>query len=163
VLDFTVTFLVTLVNLAVLFFVLKGLLFKPLTRFMAERAKRIETSVREANQAKERAELARTQYEELLRMAEKEGEGILRDAEARGAVRYGQIVAEAEAAGKEIREQQENKLNRELAKAKEDFTGEIAAIAMLAAAKAAGRELNEKDSGRFSEDFVRKIVKGDKA
>lgn len=158
-LDITVTFLITLVNLGVLFFVLRRLLFKPIVRFMAERSEKLETRIRETIQTKERADQARSQYEQLLLQAEKEGEYILKEADDRAKVRYAEIMTKAESDGSDLRERQEVKLAMEMAKAKEDFTAEIAALAVLAASKAVERGLDSADSLRFTEDFVRKTVK----
>ena len=52
-LNFSVTFIITAVNILVLFLILRAVLFKPVTKLMADRAKKVQDTIADA--AKDRA------------------------------------------------------------------------------------------------------------
>ena len=79
-LDFSITFVITFVNIAILYFVLRAILFKPVSRFMENRALKIKNELEQAANEKANAEALRESYEEMLRKADSEAEKILRDA-----------------------------------------------------------------------------------
>ncbi|GHU48007.1 hypothetical protein FACS1894200_04270 [Spirochaetia bacterium] len=94
-----VTFLITALNIAVLFFILRRLLFKPVTKFIAERTRRIEDSINQAEKDKAQAKALLAQYEEQLKSAETEVEAILRSAQETAEQEAKDIIQAGEAAG----------------------------------------------------------------
>lgn len=72
------TFLFQIVNFAVLLFILKRLLFKPVREIMEKRRRKIEGALREADNKKAEAEKLREELEEELRSRKK----LRQDAEA---------------------------------------------------------------------------------
>ena len=76
-LDFSVTFIITIINIAVLFFILRLILFKPVTKFMADRAKRVQDSFDQANKEKANAQEFLAQSREKLQEANSEADNIL--------------------------------------------------------------------------------------
>ena len=58
------TFLVTILNVGILFFVLRAVLFKPVTKFMQDRTNKIEDAIEQSEKDKNQAKALLTQYEE---------------------------------------------------------------------------------------------------
>lgn len=154
-LDFSVTFIITIVNIAILVFVLKKLLFKPVQKFMAARTKKVKDELDAAAVARGSAEELKAQYEALLADSEKEAESIVKEAEERGKQEAKAIIAAAEAEASEIRHRAEERAAYELSRAKDELAGEVALIAMAAAARVAGRSLGGSDDLAEAESFVR--------
>jgi F-type H+-transporting ATPase subunit b len=154
-----VTFLFTLVNIGILFFILRAILFKPVTKFMEERSKKIQDAIDQAEKDKSQAKELLRQYEERLKGAREEAEGILRAAretarqEAEGIVAGGREAAEALLAN--ARKQVEAEQKAALAR----FRSEAAALVVSASARLLRRELNQEDHRRYAGLLLQELGK----
>ncbi|MBN2179457.1 MAG: ATP synthase F0 subunit B [Deltaproteobacteria bacterium] len=70
--DLNYTMLIQMINFLVLIFILNLLLYKPITKIIDERNKKIEDSKREVESLDEKAELKIADYEEKMRQARQE-------------------------------------------------------------------------------------------
>lgn len=156
-LNFSVTFLITIVNLGVLYFALKKLLFGKVTKVMEDRAEKVRRELDEAAANKQGAAELKTRYETLLASAEKEAESILREAEERGRGEYSRIVAEAETEASAIKRRAEERAAFELRRAQDELAGEVARLACVVAAKIAGKRIGGGEDEAEAEAFVRGI------
>jgi len=104
-----------LVNFAVLLFLLRLVLFKPIVSMLDARAQRVRESMEQADRASRQAEQAETDRQALLGETRREAEAIrtradeqakriLADAEARARERQEQIEQQAEATARQIEE-----------------------------------------------------------
>jgi F-type H+-transporting ATPase subunit b len=157
VLNFSVTFLITIVNIAILVLVLKKLLFKPVQKFMAERTRKVREELDGAATAKSVAEDLKTRYEGLLADAEREAESVIKEAEARGKEEAKAIIAKAEAEAVEIRHRAEDRAAFELRRARDELAGEVAKLAVAAASHVTGRSMSSSDDLAEAEAFVRGV------
>ena len=74
----------TIVNLLILFLLLKHFLFKPITQMMESRTAEIENNLKDAEEQKQKAQQLNTQYEEQLQGAQAQAAQIISDAKAQG-------------------------------------------------------------------------------
>jgi F-type H+-transporting ATPase subunit b len=156
VLNFSVTFLITIANFLVLFFVLKKLLFKPVTKFMDARAKKIKDSLAEASILRGEAEEKAARYEGLMAGAEAEAERIVKEGEDRARDEAKALVEKAQAEAAAARKSAEEAAVREREKALQELTGDIAAFAAEVAGKLVGRAAEAEDA-RAAEKLVREL------
>jgi F-type H+-transporting ATPase subunit b len=70
--DLDYTMLIQMINFLVLIFILNLLLYKPITKIIDERIKKIEDSKSEVDSLDEKAELKIADYEEKMRQARQE-------------------------------------------------------------------------------------------
>jgi F-type H+-transporting ATPase subunit b len=70
--DLNYTMLIQMINFLVLIFILNLLLYKPITKIIDERIKKIEDSKSEVDSLDEKAELKIADYEEKMRQARQE-------------------------------------------------------------------------------------------
>jgi F-type H+-transporting ATPase subunit b len=157
VLNFSVTFFITIVNLGVLYFALKKLLFGKVTKVMEDRAEKVRRDIDEAAANRQGAEELKTRYEALLANAENEAEWVVREAEERGRAEYQRIVAEAEAEASAIKRRAEERAAFELRRAQDELAGEVARLACVVAAKIAGKRIGGSEDEAEAEAFVRGI------
>jgi F-type H+-transporting ATPase subunit b len=145
-LDFSVTFVITIVNIAILFFILRAILFKPVTKFMAERAKRIQDSIEQSEKDKNQAKALFAQYEAQLKTAETEAEAIINSAREHAREEAEKIIAEgrisAEAAMASARKQLETEHEAALTL----FREQAAALVVAASGRRGGREMQSGDN-----------------
>ncbi len=159
-LRFSVTFVITLLNLFVLYVLLKRILWDRLAAFMDERSSKVRRELEEAGAAKRRAEELKDRYEALLANAENEAEWVVRDAEDRGREEYRRIIAEAEAEAAAIRRRAEEQAIRERDRARDELVAEIAALAIAAASEVTRRRLGGADDVAEAEAFLRSAETG---
>jgi F-type H+-transporting ATPase subunit b len=149
-LDFSVTFVITIINIAILTVILRAVLFKPVTKFMADRARRIQSSIDQAEKDKSDSQKLLMEYQNKLNNAGAEADEIVKaarknaDAEARRIIDEGKAVAEALAAS--ARKQAELEQQAIFAR----FKVEAAALVMAASARLVQREFSGEDNRRYA-------------
>jgi F-type H+-transporting ATPase subunit b len=93
-LDFSVSFFFTLVNIAILFVALRAILFKPVTKFMEERTAKIQSDIDGAAKDRTDAKSLLQQYEEKMKAADAEAAKIRREAGEQAEKQAERIVAD---------------------------------------------------------------------
>jgi len=159
VLDFTVTFFITIANLLILFLVLRKLLFKPVTAFMDARAKKIKDSLAEASILKGQAEEMAKRYDALMADADAEAERLVKEGEDRAKAESKALLDKALLEAAETRKRGEEAAEREREKARQELIGDIAALAAEVAGRLVGKAAAAEDS-RAAEHLVRELEAG---
>jgi F-type H+-transporting ATPase subunit b len=159
VLNFGVTFLITIANFLVLFLILRKLLFKPVTAFMDARAKKIKDSLAEASYLKNKAQEESKRYEALMAEADAEAERLVKEGVERAAAEAKALVDKANADAAAAQRRGEEAGEREREKAMQDLAGDIARLAAQAAGKLVGREAAAEDE-RAAAALIRELEAG---
>jgi F-type H+-transporting ATPase subunit b len=147
-LDFSVTFFFTLINLGILFFILRAILFKPVTKFMEARSKKIRDDIEQAEKDKNQAKVLLGQYEEQLRKAGDEGEAIRKRAREAAEREAAGIISSGKAEANRIVEAGRVRLETERRAAMAQFRSEAAALVIAASSRLLQRELSGEDTRR---------------
>jgi len=137
-LDWNILF--TVINLLILYFLMKRFLFKPVDGIIEKRRQEADKRFAEAEAGKADALQEKNRYEELLQETEDEKERILTQARQEASEEYGRIVKEAETKAEGIVEKaraeaeaEKTKLLRQADLTMKEIT--VAAIARMMAAK----------------------------
>jgi F-type H+-transporting ATPase subunit b len=157
-LDFSVTFVITVINIAILFFILRAILFKPVTKFMAERAKRVQDSIIQAEKDKTQAKELLDQYEGRLKGADAEAETILRTARENAGKETERRIAEGKAEAANIIANTRRQLEAEQQAVLARFMADAAGMVMTASSKLAARDLNSDDDRRYVNMLLDELV-----
>ena len=157
-LDFSVTFIITIINIAVLFFLLRVILFKPVTKFMAERAKKIQDSIDQSEKDKNQAKAMLVQYEAHLLEAEAEAEAIINTAREHARLEAERIVAESRVSAEEELANARKRLEAERRTAMAAFRKEAGALVLAASSRLVGRELKSEDSRHYADMLIDEIA-----
>ena len=145
-----VTFIATFINIGILFFILRAILFKPVTKFMEDRAKKIQDSIDQAEKNKTQAKNALEQYEERLKGADAEAEAIIAAAREQAEAEAEQIIAGGKAEAEAIIANTRRQLAAEQESALAQFRTEAAALVMAASSRLVAREFNSDDNKRYA-------------
>ena len=156
-LDFSVTFIITLVNIAILFFILRAILFKPVTKFMADRAKRIQDSIDQSEKDKTQARALLAQYEAQLKTAETEADAILKTARESAQLEAEKIIAQGRVSAEAVLANARKQLETEQRAALAVFRKEAAALVTAATGRMVGRELRSEDSRQYADMLLEGI------
>ena len=154
-LDFSVTFIITIINITVLFVILRLLLFKPVSKFMAERTKRVQDSIEQSEKDKAQAKALLAEYEARLKAAEAEAKTIIDNAREQAREEAERIIAEsrvhADIELARIRKQLE--LERQAALAV--FRTEAAALVVEVSGRLLGREIKTEDCQSYADMLLK--------
>lgn len=156
-LDFSITFFITILNIALLYLILRAVLFKPVTKFMENRTQKIKGELEQAAREKERAEALRKQYEASIQSAEDEGERIIKEArelaqkQAQALVEQGKIDAENLLKAARVQIEAERRVQA-LA-----FQEQAATLVISATGRLLGREVNAEDAQKAAQQFVSEL------
>jgi F-type H+-transporting ATPase subunit b len=159
-LDFSVTFFFTLVNVGVLFFILRLVLFKPVSKFMEARSRKIKDDIEQAEKDKNQAKLSLEQYEERLKHAEAEAEAIINAARETARVQAEGIIAEGKAGAEGLLAAAHKRIEAEQRAAAERFRAEAAALVIGASSRLLRREITQEDSLRQAALLLQELGAG---
>ena len=148
-LDFSVTFFITIINITILFIILRVILFKPVTKFMAERAKRVEDLIDHANKNKAETEKMLAEYEKKLENSEAQTQEIINAAEESAERHARQIIADGELEAQRLIAAARMQIQSEHQAALAKFKQEAAALVMAASAKLAAKELDSSENRQY--------------
>lgn len=153
--------LVSLINLVLLFLLVKKFLYKPVKRMLETRQKTIEDDYAQADAAKEQALAEKEAYREQLQGAKREAEALIKNATELASDREREILAAAKAKADGIVRQAENDAALERKKAEDGIKREIVEVSSLLTEKLLEREVSAEDHRRFVESFIESIGDSD--
>ena len=133
------TILFTIINLLVLYLLMRKFLFGPVNAILDSRAKAIEDGLTQARQKKEEAEGRHSQYEAQRSQAREEAEAIVTQARTQGEAAYQRRITEAESRARQVLDEAAARDARSREQMLQSARQEVVALAMDAAAKAAGK------------------------
>lgn len=154
-LDLNVVF--ELINIIVLFLLLKKFLFGPVTDIMEKRENLIRNSVEEAANTKNEANELKAEYENRLSGAKEQAANIVKEAKARGDKEYELIVSNAQKDAQRLIAEAEKSAVTEKEKALKEAKEDIASLAILAATKIVEKNTDAADDKRLIDDFLSEV------
>ncbi|MCD6334507.1 MAG: F0F1 ATP synthase subunit B [Candidatus Latescibacteria bacterium] len=149
------TLLLTILNFLVLVYVLKLLLWAPLTKFLDDRAKGIEESIRAAEVNREEAQRLVEQQEEALRKARMEAREIVDRGIAEANREARRIRHEGEKQATKIIDQARADIALEVEQAKLELRNQTADLSVALAERILRRTLGEEDHRALIETSLR--------
>jgi len=143
-----------MINVLVLYLLMRKFLFGPVTEIMEKRKLAIEASLAEADEKNNEALKLKQDYEKALEDADEKATAIVKEAKQRA---LGEHDKQINATQKEISEMMESaKKSIELEKQKsmQDIQLEIAGVAMAAAAKVIRKNVDDSTNKKIIDDFL---------
>lgn len=141
-------------NVALLVWLLNQFLFQPILKMLNERTKRVEDSLKDAEQVKQQLANAKRDYDAELAKARQEAGAIVAQAQERAKTQEVEILAQARQEADRLRidarEQAVQERDRMLREAK----GQIAELVTLTASKVLGAELRANGHDTLIEESL---------
>jgi len=162
-LDFSVTFFITIINITILTFVLRAILWKPVTKFMAERAERVKESIAQSEKDKLNARALLAKYEAQLKTAETEAGTIISKAREQAEAEAERIIAESRASADETLASAKKQLEVERKASLAIFRQEAAELVVAATGRLVGREIKSEDNKQYAAMLLNEASAFDKA
>lgn len=143
----------TIINLLILYALMKHFLFQPVHDILGKRKQEIESDFALANQQKQEALESKNKANKQLENMQTICDGMLADAKEKASLEYEQIIADANKKSDEMIEQARIKTievaNEEKAKAKSEIADLIN--------KAADKITNTKSDEKLYDDFLKEM------
>jgi F-type H+-transporting ATPase subunit b len=131
-----INLLFTVINLLILYALLRRFLFKPLQQTLAKRRRIVEDDFARAKTAREAAEDLKTQYETAMGNAKEERAKLMAETRARAEAMAADKMAEAQREADALMAKARRQLAEERAQTEREVRDAIADLAMQAARKA---------------------------
>ena len=144
----------TIVNLLILFLLLKHFLFKPITKMMESRTAEIENNLKDAEDQKQKAAELTAQYEEKLQGAHAEAAQIVSEAKQRGQKEYDAILKSAAQDAQKEQERSRADLEREREEMLRGVQENVTELVLLTASKLSQKELYQESDRKLVDAFL---------
>jgi len=153
--QFDWSFLMILVNMFILYLIMKKFFFEKIRNFMLKRQEGITNALLNADKVNIEAENLKKNYEEKIEALEEEGKEIIKNYKIKADERAREIILEAQKKADELKKKAEEDIDRQKRIAVEEMKDEIAALAILAAEKIIEKQLNAAEH----QAMINKILK----
>lgn len=153
--------LISLINLVLLFLILKKFLFKPVKKVMNERQAEVDRQYEDARLKISEAEASKQEWEQRLSGAKSEADKIIENAVSIAKARESKITAEAQERAESIIRTAEAEAELEKKKAADSIKHEIVEISEALTEKLLEREINADDHKELIDSFIDSIGKED--
>ena len=150
--------LISLINLVLLFLVVKRFLFKPVKKLFAEREATIAMQYSAAEEAERVANENKAEWEKKLSEAQIRADEVIKNASDIADTRAEQIVADAKVRAEDIMRRAETDAELTRKKAEDGIRQEIAGVSVEIAEKLLEREIDEQDHRTMINDFIEELA-----
>ena len=139
------TVILTLLNFILLVAVLGTILWKPMLKFLDERARKIDESLKIAEENKRRAEEMQIEHDKILKEARAKATEIVDTAMSNASKESRDYINQSKEQAHNIIESAKKEIQMEAERIKQDLRKEVASMTIDLAGKVLDREISEKD------------------
>ena len=151
------TIIATIINFILLLYILKYFFYKPVNKIMDDRKNIINTSIKNAKDNEEKAEISRKEKEQLLHESKTKGREIVEEYKVNAQNVSNEIIDEAKKESIIIMERSRVEVEREKEKATSEMKKQVIDLSLILSEKALGQHIDEKEHRRLIEDFIVKV------
>lgn len=148
--------IINIINIIILFVIVRGLAYKPVKKFLDARKERVAKELSDAAAAKQNAEEEALKYKELTEKSKAEGAEIINEAERTAKQSAAEIIASAKQSAAEITEKARENAKREREAQVASMKDEIAELAFDISRQVLSREVTDEDNMRIADSFFEK-------
>jgi len=146
-----------IVNVVLLVWLLSRFLYQPVLNMLNERTRRIQESLREAEQVKEQLANAKRDYDAEIAKARQEAAGILSQAQERARVQATEIIAQARQEADAARQEARDQALQEREQILREVKGRVAELVTLTASRVLGAELSATGHDRLIDESLSQL------
>lgn len=153
--------LVSLLNLVILFLIIKKFLYQPVKNVLKSRQDKIDEQNNKASEYLSDAERTKAELEAKLNDAENQADNILNEATINAQRRKEKILDEARDEAESIIRQAKTNAELEMKKAESEIKTQIVDVSFELSKKIIEREIKEEDHHKLIDSFITQIGDGD--
>ena len=157
IINLNVSLLIQVVNFLILIALLSKFLFKPLTKFLAERAEGIEKSLTEARIAREAAAKAQEENRNQILATQREAAALREQAQREVEAERQRLLKESREEAQRLVAEGKAQIEAETRRAKDSLRQEVIGLSLLVAERILGRAMTADDQKRLAEQYLRDL------
>lgn len=147
-------FIWTIINLLVLYVVLRKILFKPVTEFMENRANSIKQQLEESKNSNEKALQLKEAYEKMIGSVNMDADKIIKEATIKAQEKYDEIIKQAKADVEALKANVKEEIEMERIEMMKNTRNEIVSLALEAASKVVEANMNTEANRKLVDEVV---------
>lgn len=147
-------FAFTVINLLLLYWILKKLLFKPVTNFIDNRNNKIQETIDSANSAKADIENIKAEYAEKLKNAGDEGKKIVEEYRNMANTEYTSAINMAKKDAQKIIDDARREIEIEKDRAITDLKKEVGNLVITASEKVVKKNMDNETNRKLISEFI---------
>lgn len=152
--EINLTSLMILINIFILYLILKKYFWEKIKAFMDDRSNAIKDAIDGAEAMNKRADAKMANYSKRIANIEEEGRVIIKDARQQADAQAAQIIADARAQAAEIIEKAERTIELERTKAMDDMRQEIANLSLMVAEQIVEKEVEKTGQDAIVDEVI---------
>lgn len=157
-LDFT--YFLQILNILILFLLLRKFLFKPVMDYLDRRNQHIQSSLKEAESTLRDARDLHERYMKEMANARREGREIIERARAQGEEVREEILREAKKESEKMLARAREEIEREKEKALGELRENVVSLSLLIASKILEEKVDEEIDRKWVTRFIREVGEG---
>lgn len=158
--DILSTPLFVVINLFILYYILKKLLYKPLMNFMENRSKNIQSQLEQAKTRQQQAEELYEQYVQQLNDIKQRSDQLLKETRDKAEQQMDAILNDAKARAETILTKAQIEAQRQKELTIEQAKDQIAALALAAVSEILQRELDDETDEQLVKSIIEQGIRG---
>lgn len=147
---------INIINIVVLYVLLRFILYKPVKKFMQARTAGIQKNISDAESAKADALALKGSYDERLKDAKGEAEMLIKEGNEKANQSATSIVEAAHQQAEELLKKAEEKASREREDMVQALEKQITDMAIALAGEILQREIRQEDNEKLIDNFFHK-------
>lgn len=151
------TMIWVVINLFVLYFLLRHFLFKPVMAMIESRQQEMEHNLAAAEDQRTRAEFLAEEYDSKLKNATHEASQLVSSAKKRAEQEYQTVLKRAQRDAKRLSDEAESQLEADRQSMLAGVRREVATLALLAASKVSEGEIGEAEDLALFDAFLAEV------
>lgn len=148
-----VDILINIINIAVLFILLRVILWKPVNKYLSSRAERVKKELQDADNKRREAEALRQEYKDNLDSIEAQARDVMRESRAKASEEADEILDDAREKSREMILEARERIADERERAVDNARREVARLATDMASRILKREVLPEDDMSAVEEF----------
>ena len=145
------------VNFLILLFILKKFLYKPILKVLEERKKKIEDSLKNAEEIERKLQLTEEEKEKILAKTSQEAQKLLDRVKKEIELMKEEGKVEAQQEASRIIQKGQEQLKAEMEKMRQELMGNLGTFVAMGMEKMTGKVLNKKDQRDIFEKEIKNL------
>jgi F-type H+-transporting ATPase subunit b len=151
------TYVFSILNIIVLFILLKLILFKPISKMMSDRTEKIKKNITDAENNKVETEKIKTEHQQQLEKLKDETNTIINNAHQKAQAEAEEIIKKAKHEAELLLAKSREQGEAEVQKALENVKDQVANLALLAASKVIQKNMDNEANRKLVEEFINEV------
>lgn len=147
----------TIINFVLTYFILRHLLFKPITKAIEDRENLIEGRIIKSEEDMKEAQKLKMENQQLLKDSKNNGKAVVEKYKEKAELVSTDIISESQKEAQVYMNRARIEIEREKEKAQEELKIKVVDLAIMISSKALGESIDEKTHRKLIEDFIAEV------